>query len=486
MTTDTTLICGFDVTLPLGRAKLLAVLKNKAELFSTAERSAYDALRDELVRVARGEGSLRKVEEHVQVLAHFVSEKKDDAPVARSVEEKKEEPVVAEKQEENVEVPVPQAVEKAPITLYAPAPPAPQGYMRHVRGPDISKREVSAPVSVPPSVSAPVDLPVTPVVSEPVSVSQQEVATESKVEDVSVSLRDEVETINESLIELGHGRAFQWLNDPKTGYREYMTELLSIRDALMTPAAAKDQGVLRARISALKEMAAAVRVQVGGDVVSAAPTSAASPWGAAETPTVENVVTEKPLTPTESIIETSVPQPAVTAPEIAVVPEPEAVLPPPPAAVPPVVPPIPPSPSKVSPWGVQELGEVPAKPAEEAPLPPVVEQPPVVGESDPLHAREIDAGLTDLLTRWLGTTGFLGFGDSGLKHPEWLIMKTLMVEDVLVDDGTLPNGLRAETYRNLRENIKAWRSAYSLAIDDRELVEHFIRRVVQAGMTQNA
>ncbi len=500
MATTTFFICGFDISLPLGRARLLASLNKHAELFNEVERSAYDALRDELVRIARGEGKAEKADEYAKSLERFVG----TAP-ARDIEEKPA-PLLTPLASVVVEVPTPEAV---PAPLMEQKGPVVQGFMRRVRGPDIPKTAVASasvavqteapasPVTLPSEVILPVatatPAPDVSEVASPVSVPlppqvELSVAKPESTPAVSsvapASMREEVEAINESLIELGHGRAFQWLSDPKTGYREYMAELLAIRDALGSSNTASDPSALRLRIDSLREKAKVVQAAVG-DVGSAT---------ALRQPAAVPVQTSVETTPSEPIRETphSIEAEASLSPE----PTPESVSVPVVAAPLPVATDIPQVPFEPTPE--LDSAEIPA------PLPTVVAGPtpapdtndqtsipesaPIPAtpssEVDPLHTREVDAGLTDLLTRWLGTTGFLGFGDSGMKHPEWIIMKTLMVDDVLVDDGTRPAGLRPDTYKNLGENIRAWRSAYGLMVEDRELVEHFIRRVVSTGLSQ--
>ena len=90
--------------------------------------------------------------------------------------------------------------------------------------------------------------------------------------------------------------------------------------------------------------------------------------------------------------------------------------------------------------------------------------------------------MNELLTRWLGTTGFLGFGESGTKHPDWLKMHDLNVEDVLHGDGVVPPGLKPELFDNLGQNIRGWRDAYALHPLEAEKVEHYLRRVVDVSI----
>ncbi len=443
----------FDVSTPEARARLLVALKSHAGEFTDAEHRSYDAFRDALLRLARGEGSPDSLDNYKETLGHFlqISSGGVEAPkvATEPVVEKKEvvpQVVVEKKNEASTENVVPAA---------APMP------FRGRRGPDVVAPEAETTPTTPASVELPKEGVKTPAKEE--IVVQDSVVKEVQVAEMSQpsqvkeeqkndarSLRGRIEKINDGLNEFAHGAAFKWLSDASTGYRSYLNELLELRGLLGEAGelSANDAVAISARIDALREMADAVRRKVGGEEITPS------------NPVVENA----PVAPEAAVS-------AAASPSVAEEKKDEEVVP----------------------WGTPEANVVAqsvTQASEDAPKQSIASEMPAqplspgISDSDTLNTPVIDSGLNDLLTRWLGTTGFLGFGDGGVKHPDWAKMKDLFVEDVLHGDGVVPPGLKPELFENLGKNIIGWRDAYALYPLDSENVEHYIRRVVEMSVSK--
>lgn len=512
----------FDVQTPDGRARLLSALRPYVHDFSQEEHEAYNFLRDTLMHIARGEATVSEAEASIAPLHHFLSEvsaasavnldvtvipdvpdpEPAAVPVSVSLETEgiHDTPAVVPQRDEQTQTVVPQAVFKGR------------------RGPDIVVPTVdNAPQqveSVPiPEDRAPVQESVVVTETEKAPVVDA-VVTAAPLENGSTisttPLKETIEHINDELNAFAHGTAFKWLSDPKTGYRDYLNELLELRGVLSSPEAlSHEKDVLEMRVKNLQIMAETVRKNVTGNDNGSAVTVADTPALVPEAQTPE-VNEQKEETVTVSVSEVV---PEVLPPEersderdgaqVTISPaleplniEPQKEMPVVAQAVmdadeavpPPPMPPLPPEPevrveeTAIAPAAVDEThGPLLSENEPESALMEKVAVPdsPLL---DPLHTRPIDTGLNDLLTRWLGSTGFFGFGDSGVKHPDWLKMKDVLVDDVLHGDGFIPPGLRQEIFDNLAQNIKAWRDAYSLYPIDGESVEHYIRRVVDASL----
>ncbi len=450
----------FDISTPLARAQLLARLRAHREEFTVGEQYSYDTLRDALMKVARGEDEGADLGELIESLAHFL-----------------EEPAVAE---------VPDTPKSVPLVRDA-------SIVRIRRGPDT----VSAPVVVPelPTLVQPQEV-VSQEVSVAVPATPATVTTAPPLKVTRTSLQDQIEGINDGLNTFAHGTAFKWLSDLSTGYRTYLNELLLLRFALAeseTGATVSDTDLqaLRDRVQGLQHMADEVRRAVGGEEkqiwvtetagvssISTEPETGVAP-GIPSPPNVEetSIDTQTPEMRTE-IAEVQ----AATDASMHEVPEdmPEDMRETQQTTVPEAV--LESSTMETTPAPLLEIGMEPAEGVmtgeQEGVLQPMELVP---AEADLLQSKEIESGLNDLLVHWLGKTGFLGFGSSGVKHPSWLLMRELYVEDVLANDGVIPKGLPPEIYTNLAENIKAWKRSYALLENDAETVDHFVRRVVSAS-----
>ncbi len=470
----------FDIKNAADRARMFVTLQKASASFNDVERAAYNTLRDELMQLARGGGTPAHVDAQLKTLAHFL------VPVAA--------------------LPATQPA-SAPTTPDAPAPVVVSKKIE-VQSVDPARSSVDAVVSAPrkrgPDFGAPVAASVT---SAPVPVPQaepvvavSETSAGTGVDTAIQALRTRLEKTNDELIAFGRGRAFQWLNDTTTGYREYVKELLEIRAALASITAGIDIPALEQRLEGLKKQAESVRMVVGKD--SHVPKPETTPPSAAASVPPPAVLKARVSILTKPVVEAAVPPPppvdvsaptnygtskhvdapldivinkqsneAVTTPSI---PRPDAV-PSAPVAVP-----------RAPASGVVTAGSIlteKQKNVGDANAAVLRESTPI----DPLLAPEVTKGLNDLLTRWLGTTGFLGIGgQSGTQHPDWIAVRHIMIEDLLHNDGTIPKEIRPETFNNVGENLRAWRDAYKLLPIERELVEHFVRRVVMAGMQQAA
>ena len=497
----------FDVSTPVSRARLLASLKQHAPEFSPEEHELYDAFRDALVRIARGEDVADKVETYKAAFQHFLAVDDVTLPATPTMVMREPNTLHAVPAEaEPVESPVAEAVrapEEQEAKEFTPTPIAPlRARISAVRrGPDVTvsptpvavPHDVGSNAEVVPNVRAPhvpepipEPTPVSEVVEESVPEAPTIVAPvtpdASPVPESREGLREEIEEINDALNGFAHGTAFKWLSDEKTGYRAYLNELLELRGLLSGPmAAAPDTEGLRARVKGLQVLADAVRKNVGIEVAPQPEPIFTEP--APETPQHnEEVVSTPPLsqsTQRVSIspglaplnIEPTRPQgdvvasaPEVVAQAAQTIPEEQAPQLVPDAPVETAVP------EPLLKEGEPESALIDKVEAPDSPL------------LDPLHSRAIDAGLNELLTRWLGSTGFFGFGDSGVKHPDWLKMKDVQVDDALNGDGFVPEGLRQEIFENLGQNIRAWRDTFALQPLMGEQVEHYIRRVVEASL----
>ena len=491
----------FNVSTPKGRALLLSRIQEGKESFSPEQQTAYGELRDGVVKLARGQGSTKELQQYAQVLGVFL--RTEEAP-SKGIKETQEDGAEGTKRE-NVDVSAP-ITEERTVPIAQKAGPTVSSAIEEVLKADTTPSFVAS-VAVAPKmrrgpdirIDAPTPLEVARVSEEviaPIVAEESKSEVEEVAEAVSTtieSLSGKIDYINDKINEFAHGKAFQWLSNPDTRYKEYMNELIAIRAALSVPDVSEAElTALAERVAHLEEMAGNVRKAVGGEapvvVADAQGTEMSSAWGESSAPLptetavldVEGPVVQKEVSPKVEV--------AQVAEEVPVVAEHfeenlvSPVLPPVEEVVPPVA---------DAPQAVEEGVEV--VPVEETPLaqevsqvstemsaPEVVEQ---ASESSILTSPEVTTALENLLIQWLGTTGWFSLGDSGLKHPDWLAMKDLRVNEISVEDGFIPKGLRPETLTNLSENIRAWSVKYGLYPEGaEETVEHFMRRVVHAGM----
>ena len=402
----------------------------------------------------------------------------------------KESPVIVDTQ---VMTPTEQINELVPVASVNPK----VRILRGRRGPDIlPKQPAQESLAVSPVTVATEQVAVSSGV--PVSLKEEEIKEVAQESFSLENMRASVTRVNDELNEFAHGKAFQWLSDPKSGYREYMTELVALRGILSGTVAEADFSAIEMRILNLEEMARIVQnaVKVGMVGVPAskeqqmrvsgspAPASVLSPAEDPKTaPQIQklSVMTDIPMVP--AVVEDPVILESVVPPVSESESPAQTVF----VDAEPLIPPIAPTQPEVSVDAGEETEQDSVVPVEAH----VSQQPPseqVSNEpADPtaLDNPMITTGLNNLLTQWLGTTGFLGFGDSGVKHPDWLLIKDLYVDDIHTKDGIIPKGLRPETFENLAENLHAWSVKYGLYVEGpTETIEHFMRRVVYASISR--
>ncbi len=452
-----TILSGFDVSTPSGRAQFLVALKEKHTLFSKEDFEAYNALRDEMVLFARNVGSLEALQQHAERFNVFlISEikKSEKTPV----------PTLSEERPTPTSAPV--VVAESVSVLVKPQ-------VVH-RGPDIAipeKKVVFEKIQETTSHD---------VISAP-PVALESVVSEKKQGITREELQKRVFDINTGLNEFAHGKAFQWLSNPDTHYREYMNELIALRGHL-TNVSIEEQELLDlvASTERLETLADVVRTAVGGEKKTE---EVVSDISAPEVPKKEEILQAvvMPQTPAQTVkvkVETEEPRQIENLAEALSLGQNEVV-----ESVTEV-------PEENVPWGAKEEtlentgAQIETAPAEQGGEQEVViEQPSVAPHTETLHTPHIDTALNNLLTQWLGTPGFLGFGDSGVKHHDWLLMKDVFLEDVLVDTGVIPQGMKPDVYKNLTDNVRAWSTKYGLYNESpAETVENFLRRVVRASI----
>ena len=579
--TDGTIPDSIHLETPTERAYFLWSLKSHAASFSPEEHQAYNVLRDDLVRFARDGGSLDALYARAAMFAKYLEMPHVVLPLQSSPGVVTQEPqkvevveVMAQKgvvspklvsggrrgpdiaKPTVAEVVMPPVVVAEPAAVTAEAKEAVTEEVSQEKiaevgsGNIVSKVSIASEVTVDPIVvpSAPEETKKNEAVqasSEARHVAEMVVAPEG-VPQAQVNpeigtdlnaLREEVRHINESLNTFANGKAFQWLSESATGYREYMNALIALRgDLNVTDASHETIDLLKSQVKELKGMAENVESIVGGGQPPQVHIEAPVPEKVFMVPnakevdalrtqenmTVASVVESDPGTvkvpvetenlvpeamPGELVHEEVIDQPEVPAtesisPAQSFIQSQETVehvyVPGEPSE--PLLPPLREKEPRVfentaadvfagSVVAEPSLEENPAEEApfvspQEAPIAPVMAESPQTATPESLNTPEINAGLHTLLTKWLGTTGFLGFGASGEEHPDWLAIKELFVEDAQADDGTIPKGLRPETMANLRANLKAWSDKYGLFIESpSESVEHFLRRVVRASTT---
>ncbi len=480
---QTTTLSGFDISTPMGRAHFLVALKEKRTSFSKEDGEAYNALRDEMMLFARNVGSLEALQQQAERFSVFlVSQETKTVKKVVDAEMPAEAPVVVEKSVPFIPVPTPVATK--PRIMH--------------RGPDIVMLEKSSVDTVPALEAMPVDAPKEIVAPAPTPTPTPTPATEAvapvpekKQGTTREELQKRVFDINTGLNEFAHGKAFQWLSNPDTHYREYMNELIALRGRLTSVSLEGQELVgLSASIEKLENLADAVRIAVGGGKKTEEVVLDAS---VSEVPKKEEmlrvvVMPHEPLpivkirVERETPVEKEAEVPHITEErKVAVIPSVIAI-----------------EIEKEEPRRIENLAtglsfadsekvesDTPA-PEETIPwgapsAPP--DLPPTTLHTETLHTPHIDTALNNLLTQWLGTTGFLGFGDSGVRHHDWLLMKDIFLEDVLVDTGVIPPGMKPDVYKNMTDNVRAWSTKYGLYnASPTETVENFLRRVVRASI----
>lgn len=325
----------------------------------------------------------------------------------------------------------------------------------------------------------------------------------------------EIESINNELNEFGGWHALVWINDPETGYRDYMKKLIAARDAVIKARSGAGTPDLAAITTELRSLAEGVRRAVKGEqkdelAQSTAPETVAT----VATPAVETaaVNAETPVA-TPAVAETPVPlKVEATVPEVAAwshqVPEsPSApVMENIAAAIEDSV-----SASQEAPaLNVHELPRVPVEQAVpaavEVPQDAVPEEPEVHAETDPtfltepgvaevvqainpdaavpnpeIYSPKIQEELSELLTKWLGSDGWL-IKKSGLEHPDWHKMAPLTVGEVMeaAKKGENHGGLQATMIDNLASNLRKWGELYGISMLQHEdtTINEMMHRIV--------
>lgn len=407
------------------RALVLNRLYKKKGDFSPAEHQAYSALRDACIKkderaIAQGMAALSR---------HLTEDPPSPAP-----------PQVEAREAAN-DTGVPEA---SPQTM----PP-----LRFIERSRLEPFRVSAVGKMP-------ELPVPPSSNddpEPKAEAPAPVveAVTPRAEDMH-ALKKEVEEINNALNEFAHGKAFQWLKDPESGYREYMELLRALRSDLAEPRAEIDLPSIRARVETLRTTAHAVEQKVGIERPQApepvVETEAPPPPVAVPPPPVLEPVPEVPVVPQKKVFENKAGDLGLAAEPA---PEPQAPLPAAESAVVSQLPPTPePTPAAVT------------LPPEEVPV-AVTEAPqasPAEAAVPEHYAPAVEKELEKLLAEWLGGVGLFGLKKVGIKNPEWQKMKVLRVSEVMENEGVVPEGLTYEALKNLTENLHAWVQAYHIPL----------------------
>jgi hypothetical protein len=337
--------------------------------------------------------------------------------------------------------------------------------------------------------------------------------------------------INESLNVFAHGRAFQWLRNPETGYREYMTKLIAAREAINEARKGKGGADLRAMAEELRAAAEGVRAKVGDD--AAAPDHASAPEAPAA-PAAPLVMPETPPAAPVSNPEPAVPEtpaaaePQATAEETPVpirigmdaqVPQPEPEQSPEALNVY-DLPKVAPEPADVAPAENMianapvdpvSVSEVPAAMQEEVPSQDMhaddensdlgflsntgVEDareaiedtasapisPEAPAPNPEIYSPKVNEALDKLLTEWLGHTGWI-LHKEGLEHPDWHKMAPLTVGEVMAfaKEGKSHAGLEYATIDNLAQNLRKWGQLYGISMLQHEdtTIDEVMHRIV--------
>lgn len=418
------------------------------------------------------------------------------------------------------EVPAAGAETPAPVAVNENTPEAvtPEPIQEVVPPAEPAEAVVSEPVE--PAIVAPAQSP------EPAKVLT-EIERPSDIE----AIAKEVGIINESLNVFAHGRAFQWLRNPDTGYREYMTKLIAMREAIDSARKGKGSADLKAMMEELRTLGENVRHAVGEESEShtqSAPEVAVAP--AAEA-TVEAAVApqatapetepspamtaaqetrdlpsseETPAPVAESSNETVIPIQTVAstmpeaAPQTAAEPlniyeqprvdtevsqtEAESPI----AEVPQEVPAqtdIPVEEHGGVDAGIQDASEA----IEESAYAPVTPDAPLPNPE--IYAPQVTQALNDLLTEWLGHTGWI-LRKSGLDHPDWHKMAPLTVGQIMEAEKAKTSkeigGLELATIDNLAQNLRKWGQLYGISMLQHEdtTIEEIMRRIVFESLKQ--
>ncbi len=97
---------------------------------------------------------------------------------------------------------------------------------------------------------------------------------------------------------------------------------------------------------------------------------------------------------------------------------------------------------------------------------------------DPLHAKEIDDGLQQLLSDWalFKKSGLFGTGPKGIEHPLFKKISTLPVHLLLA--GRF-EGSTQEIKQSITDYMNGWRYEQGIMYEQGETFEHYLRRVIR-------
>lgn len=462
------------LTNPEAAAKLLTTLGAHRSEFTPEERDAYNKLRDAMVAISRG-GNPDSATPYLTTLAKYVGSM--PAPVA----------------------------EKKEVVQQAPAQPAFIGG-RSIAAFGGGMEAPHASATAPAPVNVPTGAPVPE--TKPTPAPEAASAAPQPSADVR-AIASEIEATNASLNAFAHGKAFQWLNDPKTRYREYMTKLVAAREAVDTAGKGGNAGDLRRLADEVKTLAAAVRQAVGGGAApTPMPSESAAPSPAASTAPIAAKEDTAPVeTPSWKTVSSAPMPPAPATPPAAVMPKVED----------PVVPQAQkenmlraepdPAPLNIEIAPQTAPSEMPEAAAEEVTPPPVVEPEPVpeapevpaqpeaaaafvdpdVPAANPdIYSPIVEQKLKELLQEWLQGTGWLGMKKLDFDNPDWKKMAPLTVGEIMDAEGKgeAIAGLSYDLVQNVAVNLRKWGELYGISMAQHvaTTIDEVMHRIVYASL----
>jgi len=97
---------------------------------------------------------------------------------------------------------------------------------------------------------------------------------------------------------------------------------------------------------------------------------------------------------------------------------------------------------------------------------------------DPLHTKEVDDGLTQLLMEWslFNKSGFLGRGPKGREHPLFIQLASMPIPLILSGrfEGSAPHIMQS-----VSDYMNGWRYEQGVVYTENEPFEHYLRRVIR-------
>jgi len=103
--------------------------------------------------------------------------------------------------------------------------------------------------------------------------------------------------------------------------------------------------------------------------------------------------------------------------------------------------------------------------------------------NDPLHAEDVQKGLSMLLLEWelFRKSGLLGTGPKGLEHPLYKKMASLKMN--LVISGRF-EGATPEVRQSIIDYMNGWRYEHGIVHEMDETFEHYLRRVIHTILSK--